>query len=272
MKKPQGSNDPNSNWAKASFNWAKQLAICFGVLDPMVVPDPPLPPPSVEDTSVAVGTTIPVAPPALPSSEDELPPAFDKRKLRTYVRHQVAFWDEMHPECDLRSCHAMTAPQNNFVYRVPRNEDGKIDIKHGSIQNPNPTETKVKYSKEARLGLGVALVLMPDGREVGRRCEPFDYTEKVIVSDADWQKLVNEEIKRIKNLKGDSRGNKGPWCVSMRDGKIYEDDLLTLLPGVGTKANDILKEVGITKVSMLKNLNDEEIKTISKQVKGLGYK
>jgi len=55
----------------------------------------------------------------------------------------------------------VTAPQNNFIYRVPRNEDGNINLKHGTIKYNNPTETKVKYSKETRLGLGVALVMLP---------------------------------------------------------------------------------------------------------------
>ena len=39
----QGSYDITSNWAKARFPWVKQLAICYGVLDPRKVRDPPLP-------------------------------------------------------------------------------------------------------------------------------------------------------------------------------------------------------------------------------------
>jgi len=124
------------------------------------------------------------------------------------VRHQVTYWDKTHPDCDLRNCHTVIPPQNNFVYRVPRSEDGKIDLKYRTIKNNNPTETKVKYSKEARLGLGVALVMLTEGREEGRRCEPFDYTERVVVGNSDWGKLIQNEIKRVQNLTGDCHGHK----------------------------------------------------------------
>ena len=41
----QGNYDAHSAWAKASFNLNKQLAICFGVLNPLLTKDPPMPPP-----------------------------------------------------------------------------------------------------------------------------------------------------------------------------------------------------------------------------------
>ena len=40
-----GTNDAHSAWAKTPFNIFKQLAICFGVLDPRITPDPQMPPP-----------------------------------------------------------------------------------------------------------------------------------------------------------------------------------------------------------------------------------
>ena len=39
----QQNEDPNSAWAKARFNWLKQLAIRFRILDPQQFKDPPLP-------------------------------------------------------------------------------------------------------------------------------------------------------------------------------------------------------------------------------------
>ena len=39
----QGSDDLNSPWARAHFNWFKQLAIRYGKLDPTKFRDPPLP-------------------------------------------------------------------------------------------------------------------------------------------------------------------------------------------------------------------------------------
>ena len=44
-KVAMGTNDAHSAWAQASFNLFKQLAICFGKLDPRVTPDPPMPDP-----------------------------------------------------------------------------------------------------------------------------------------------------------------------------------------------------------------------------------
>ena len=42
-KVAMGTNDAHSAWAVASFNIFKQLAICFGKLDPNTTPDPPMP-------------------------------------------------------------------------------------------------------------------------------------------------------------------------------------------------------------------------------------
>eukprot|EP00957_Ditylum_brightwellii_P082585 6279692-Ditylum_brightwellii.AAC.1 len=41
----QGSSDPYSPWARASFKWAKQLAIHFGTLNPYTTKDHPMPEP-----------------------------------------------------------------------------------------------------------------------------------------------------------------------------------------------------------------------------------
>ena len=41
-KVSQGSHNPDSAWAKARFNFIKQLAIRFGKLDPTKVSDPAL--------------------------------------------------------------------------------------------------------------------------------------------------------------------------------------------------------------------------------------
>ena len=39
----QGSNDLDKPWSKARFSFMKQLAICFGKLDPTIVLDPAIP-------------------------------------------------------------------------------------------------------------------------------------------------------------------------------------------------------------------------------------
>ena len=85
-KVPQGSNNAHSKWAKASFNWAKQLAIRFRVLDPRITLDPPMPPNPDDPNFVSPREII----------QDPVPPWFDPEKLELYDRHQVAFWDEIH--------------------------------------------------------------------------------------------------------------------------------------------------------------------------------
>ena len=62
-KRPQGTNDPHTAWAKASFNFAKQMAIRYGKLDPRTTPDPPMPPlpnPVSDNPPVTVGTDAPL--------------------------------------------------------------------------------------------------------------------------------------------------------------------------------------------------------------------
>jgi len=84
--------------------------------------------------------------------------------------------------------------------------------------------TKVKYEKEACLSFGVALVKFPDGSVQGKRCIPFDYTEKTIIPNAEWLRHQNNEIFRVKNLDGDNHGNKGIWTVISRGNNIYDED------------------------------------------------
>ena len=71
-----------------------------------------------------------------------------------------------------------------------RSKKGKIDNKKGTHMNVTPTVTKVKYYKEIRLVLGVAIVILPSGKTEERRFEPFDYTEQTIVADADYEKKI----------------------------------------------------------------------------------
>ena len=70
-KVAMGTNDAHSSWAKASFNISKQLAICFGVLDPLVILDPPMPDPlPLRDGSVAAASAATLTLPALPVTAD----------------------------------------------------------------------------------------------------------------------------------------------------------------------------------------------------------
>ena len=121
----QGSPCAHSTWAKATFNWCKQQAICFGVLDPYVTLDPPMPPPVVAPE---------VPPPTFPLTvEGGIPDCFDLEMLQKYSRYQVVFWDECHPKCDLRSSDC-GRKQNSSVTKVKRDSEGKIDLKRGTYR------------------------------------------------------------------------------------------------------------------------------------------
>ena len=54
---PQGNQCAHSTWAKASFALCKQLAIRFGVLDPLK-PDPPMSPPLKFNNADALGASL----------------------------------------------------------------------------------------------------------------------------------------------------------------------------------------------------------------------
>ena len=171
---------------------------------------------------------------------------FDRNLLTTYRREQVAWWDDTHPKCDLCSLDCENL-NTDYVYRVRRQDSRKIYTKDGTFINCTPTLTKVKYSKEIRLVLGVAIVKKKDGGLEGRRCEPFDYKEKMIVSEADWQKKVAEEIKRVRTMNKSSAAVKWHWFETNCGEEIYEDDPLTVLKGVGKGTAKKLEDTGVKK-------------------------
>ena len=60
VKINQQNKGPHTAWAKARFNWLKQLAIRFRILDPQQFKDPPLPLPKTAEhtqTNTAHQTT-----------------------------------------------------------------------------------------------------------------------------------------------------------------------------------------------------------------------
>ena len=131
----------------------------------------------------------------------------------------------------------------------------------------------VKYEKECRLGLGVAMVtpLSQDGTplpSVGRRCRPFDYSSKVMISVDDYKRLMQIEFQRVKSLKG----RNGYWVSSSRDDTIpyYNDDPVSLLKGVGKKTAQLLQEMGIMNIGQLKQI--ENISEIDNLPEGLSQK
>ena len=240
----QGSFCAHSNWAKAGFAWCKQLAICFGLLDPHVTLDPPMPRPLVESE---------IPPPEFPLTvEGGIADCFDSELLQKYNHYQVAFWDECHPKCDLRSSDC-GRKQNTSVPRVKRDKDGKLDQK-GTYTKTKPTNTKVKYEKEGRFAFGVAMVKLRDGTIQGRRCEEFCYTEQNIIAHDQWIEKMDAEVRRVKKMIGTDKEDK--WITDPGKGKIYADDGVNKIRGVGTVMKNKMKDAGITTVQELMNLHD----------------
>ena len=287
-KRPQGTNDPYSEWSKASFNIAKQLAIRYGKLDPRCEPDPPMPPreeknnddytdPQFDSCENPTATTA--ASTASSTTESDfigpkpLPPYFDPNQLEPLHRCQVAYWDETHRVCDLKSSTSKTARGLDYVYRFHRDETGALDP-NGSLVDDDPTTLVVKYEEEVRLCLGVFLFQHPCGKIEGRRITPFSYTGQTIVTEAEWCRKVSHELNRVKNLKGDRHGNKGQWTEKSRKDRIFSKDHLTVFKGIGAKVGDRLKENGLELVEdLIKIKHDQEKQAAAiRTVKGLSRK
>ena len=187
------------------------------------------------------------------------------------LRFQVAWWDETHHQCSLRSSECGYA-EAKTVTTFPRAPDGRVDLVNGVYREIQPTNTKVKYDKEVRFALGVAMVKTIDNKIEGRRLEPFDYTNKTIIPAEDWNRKEAEEIKRVKSLEGDRFGNKNIWTEDIRHGRIFEGDVLVpgLINGIAAAKAKMLATIGINTVGDLKSLTD--IKSAASRLSGIGVK
>ena len=108
--------------------------------------------------------------------------------------------------------------------------DGKLDLENGKYREVKPTNTRVKYKKEACFALVVSMVRTLGGKVEGRRCNAYNHTSKTVVLYAKWNHKVREEINRVKNLTGSKHGNKGQWSVNIRGGRVSQEDILA--PGI----------------------------------------
>jgi len=220
-KRKQGSTDVNSNWAQARYAWTRQLLARFGRLERT---------PSIGPVEAK----------------------FDQHIQGKLDLNQIVWWDETHRKCLIGS---IQNPTKTYDILFPRNLEGKFDQKTGQYSKERKTKLNVKYEKECRLGLGVAMVqpLSQDGvpmPSIGRRCQPFDYTSKVMIGIPDYNRLMKVEFQRIKSLKGTN----GYWYESSRDPLIlyYQSDPTKMLKGVGKKSAEMLESIGIKTVGDLK--------------------
>ena len=81
---------------------------------------------------------------------------------------------------------------------TPRSSHEKLDVSNGTYSREKITLVKFKYTDKVRLCLGVAVVTpVIDGvgqPQEGRRCKPFIYSGKKLLSVMDFENKVQNEI------------------------------------------------------------------------------
>ncbi len=220
-KRKQGSNDPNSSWSQARHAWTSQLLARFGKLEHVHGP---------------------------------IERRFNRDLVGKLELNQIVWWDETHRKC-LIGGHSET---RDFHLQFPRNKSGKFDAIHGEYSTEELSVLNVKYEKECRIGLGVAMVtpLAQDNTTLpneGRRCFPFNYTSKVLISIDDYKRLKKVEFNRVKSL----TNRIGVWVESSRiQGKLYQNDPVSKLKGVGKKMSEKLASMGLKTVNDIKQLTN----------------
>ena len=207
--------------------------------------------PAHEATTVVVCTCAP------------LPNMYNPDKLAKYTEYQIGWWDESHRKCCLKTIQG--ANGCDVITRVRRDEKGN-PTKDGIKSKDSPVNVNVKYEKEVRFALGVALVTYPDGTEAGLRIPLFEYTEQTILAHRDWNTKLREEMNRVKGLQSGGR-----WVVSGRgENAIYESDGAVVLKGVGKRMAELLNTAGITNLISLKaRCNNPEQATLLVAMKGI---
>ena len=110
------------------------------------------------------------------------------------------------------------------------------------------------------------MVKNADGSLIGIRLPLFGYSGKVLVSWKNWNKLIREEIKRVRDMKGEYSF----WSTNART-DIYVDDDVNSLPNVGTTTKQKFHDINITCVGDLKRMhvNDDIIRSAADKLKGV---
>ena len=151
-KQKQGSSDVDSSWTQARYAWTRQLLARLGE-------------------------------PERTFKHGPIEKKYDGTLQGKLSLDQIAWWDETHWKCLI----CVQNPSKSFQILFPRNEQGRIDMENGEYSKERKFVLNVKYEKECCLGLGVAMVT-PLGLDStplsseGRRCHPFDYSSKVMIS------------------------------------------------------------------------------------------
>jgi hypothetical protein len=117
-RRPQGDFSPNSKWAKARFNWVRQLGVFYRTW-------------------------------AWDDAEGPCPQEFDPVKIPHIKQEQIAFWDETAKKCELDGAHA-----SQYQHRFLKNEQGHPDP-NGTL-GPEVKKMVPKFQQRCDMAVGVA--------------------------------------------------------------------------------------------------------------------
>ena len=163
--RPTGNTDITSKWCRASLGWATQLLIRFGHL-------------SSERFRDKVTNLI--------------PEWYDSTKMDKLEPSQVGWFDECHKKCKIGN------PIDRYMV-FPRDKNNKLDLVNGTYNKDPKFLMKVKFSKEARFCFGCAIVEKDGSTEQqGVRCEPFDYSEKTLLSIKEYKTRQKQKLEELK--------------------------------------------------------------------------
>jgi hypothetical protein len=226
-RRKQGSRNPDSPWVKARLRWVTQLLVRLGKHK--------FCPAARENEYLELAVT---------------PKYFDNGELEPLSVYQIAFFDE---------CHKKTAigRTGDTVYSFPRNEGGLYD-KDGGIGDVD-TKLHCRYPKEGRFCFGVSSVELNDGRIEGRHCAMCDYSAKNLITITGEDKLIKEELKRVRELK-----TEGQWVEKWTHlpGRLFENDSVMVLDKIAEKTAKRLSKHGIKTLMDIKMITASEISAI----------
>jgi hypothetical protein len=190
---------------------------------------------------------------------------------------QIGFWDEVHKKFWISNVREGTSDYKEF----PRNDDGKYNPngKYKPEGESGGVVQTVKYEKEVRLCIGVAMKVNCVGEEEGIRLDPYDYSTMTILSINDYKDYKTNLINTVKKL-SPSVGN--GWMTSVRlPDVIYRSDDLKIMKGrpnsegkglgMGQKKIDYFRTMNYNTVGDVGDLNgnDEAINNLVAGMRGL---
>eukprot|EP00966_Prymnesium_polylepis_P326192 7382108-Prymnesium_polylepis.1 len=181
-KRAAGSTDEESIWAKARLAQCKQFELQQG--------------------------------PASRRRFAGAPPGFDLA--------QIAWWDEHHEKC-------ATGCVSPFDYRFPvdpellkQGEYEYLPLAEGG-EYPDWHDRMVpKHEQEARFLFGVFMRKDHNGKMVGDRFAPLEYTNKHVLGCAAFEKAIKAEVSRVNSLKGEGVWSKAKTGFEGLPGGRYQ--------------------------------------------------